>query len=270
MVGGSSKIPMVQRYVREILRLEPMADVDPMTAIAEGAALAAGILTGEVEDNDFFVGTEHALGVIVHNKGPDKPEFSVLIPRNTKLPAAATDSYRPTMDDQQSVKLQIIEGDPEAPVSHEDNVILKDWEVPLDPMPMAEAGFDVTFEYDVDGILHVRARYERTGRVILDEELSFGAAGSKADLVKMRRRIDGLRVGPSDAPSPTASPGRELSPESVTAIRRARDKIMPHVDASTQAQLQGLIDALESAAPDDEAEARRALELAIREHSYLL
>lgn len=93
MVGGSSKIPMAQRYIRELLRLEPMAEVDPMTAIAEGAALAAGILSGEQEDHDFFVGTEHALGIVVHNQGPDKPEFGVLIPRNTKLPATASDSY---------------------------------------------------------------------------------------------------------------------------------------------------------------------------------
>ena len=173
---------MAQRYIRELLRLEPMADVDPMTAIAEGAALAAGILSGEVEDHDFFVGTEHALGTVVHNQGPDKPEFSVLIPRNTKLPAEATDSYVPAGDNQEQVLVQIIEGDPEAPFTHEDNVILKAWEVQLEPLPRADAAFLVTFEYDVDGILHVKAHYQKTGKVILDEELSFGAAGNKSEL----------------------------------------------------------------------------------------
>ena len=140
----------------------------PMTAIAEGAALAAGILSGEVEDHDFFVGTEHALGTVVHNQGPDKPEFSVLIPRNTKLPAEATDSYVPAGDNQEQVLVQIIEGDPEAPFTHEDNVILKAWEVQLEPLPRADAAFLVTFEYDVDGILHVKAHYQKTGKVILE------------------------------------------------------------------------------------------------------
>lgn len=269
MVGGSSKIPMAQRYIRELLRLEPMADVDPMTAIAEGAALAAGILTGEIEDNDFFVGTEHALGVVVHNQGPDKPEFSVLIPRNTKLPASATDGFSPVHDNQEQLQVVIIEGDPGVPFGHEDNVILKDWEVPLDKMPKADAGFVVTFEYDVDGILHVKATYEKTGRVFLDEELSFGAAGSKADLVKMRQRIDSLGTTNGHAPTVVAA-GRPLTPDSELAINRARTKIMPHVDGATQSQFAALVEALEQASIDSEADARRALELAIREHSYLL
>lgn len=271
MVGGSSKIPMAQRYIREILRLEPMAEVDPMTAIAEGAALAAGILAGDIIDHDFFVGTEHALGTVVHNHGPDKPEFSVLIPRNTKLPAAATDYYTPAYDDQEQVLVQIIEGDPDAPFTHEDNVILKAWEVQLEPMPVANAGFKVTFDYDVDGILHVKAEYSKTGRVILDEELSFGAAGSKSDLIAMRKRIDSLDTDSTFGGSGGSSPiNANLSPESITAIRRATDKILPFVDAPVQSQLAGLIDALQNAAPDAEGDARVALDRVIREHSYLL
>ncbi len=271
MVGGSSKIPMAQRYIRELLRLEPMADVDPMTAIAEGAALASGILAGEIEDNDFFVGTEHALGTVVHNFGPDRPEFSVLIPRNTKLPAMATDLFKPARDNQEQVHIQIIEGDPDAALTHEDNVILKAWDVELEPLPQEEASFQVTFEYDVDGILHVKAEYQKTGKVILDEELSFGAAGNKSDLVKMRKRIDGLNTdkgaggGSSNAPS-----NSKLSPESQTAIRRAKDKIIPFLDNETQSQIEDLVRALEGASTDDEATARSALDSAIREHSYLL
>lgn len=271
MVGGSSKIPMAQRYIRELLRLEPMAGVDPMTAVAEGAALAAGILAGEIEDNDFFVGTEHALGTVVHNLGPDRPEFSVLIPRNTKLPAMATDSFTPVRDDQDKVVVRIIEGDPDAPFTHEDNVILKAWEVELEPLPKSEATFQVTFEYDVDGILHVKAEYQKTGKVILDEELSFGAAGNKSELVKMRKRIDNLSTdggrsgGSLNAPSNSA-----LSPESRTAIQKAQDKIIPFVDDETQSQIEGLVAALEGASSDDEVTTRRALESALREHSYLL
>lgn len=272
MVGGSSKVPMAQRYIRELLKLEPMALVDPMTAIAEGAALAAAILAGEVDDHDFFVGTEHALGTVVHNNGPDKPEFSVLIPRNTKLPAEATDSYVPAHDEQESVLIQIIEGDPEAPFAHEDNVILKAWDVELESLPKKDAGFAVTFEYDVDGILHVRAAYQKTGKVILEEELSFGAAGDKSDLVNMRRRIDGLRTdGGGRAPSSTNGAATvDLSPESRLAISRAQDKIIPLVDPATRSQLESLVQALLSASPVGEDDARRALEAAIREHSYLL
>lgn len=271
MVGGSAKIPYAQRFIREILRLEPMAAVDPMTAIAEGAALAAGILTGEIEDNDFFVGTEHALGVVVHNQGPDKPEFGVLIPRNTKLPAQATDGYVPTHAEQQQVRVQIIEGDPDQPFLHDDNVILKDWEIKLEPTEdKQDNAFTVTFQYDVDGILHVIAVNQKTGRVMLDEELTFGAAGTKQDLIAMRRRIDGLRTDAAAPAVATPAAGRQLAPESVAAITRARDKILPYLDGATQATMQGLIDALVASDPDGEPDARRALEIAVREHSYLL
>ena len=67
MVGGSSKIPGSQRFISEILGTDVADGVDPMTAIAEGAAIAAGILKGMITDLDFFVGTEHALGTVVHN-----------------------------------------------------------------------------------------------------------------------------------------------------------------------------------------------------------
>jgi molecular chaperone DnaK len=135
-------------------------------------------------------------------------------------------------------------------------------------MPVSDAAFTVTFEYDVDGILHVMAQYKKSGRVILDEELTFGAAGDKAQLVNMRKRIDGLNKGLPAAVGP--APGANLSPESRTALQRARMKIMPHVDADTQVELGKLASALETCSPDGEGEARRALEAAVREHSYLL
>lgn len=275
MVGGSSKIPYVQRHVRELLQLEPMAHVDPMTAIAEGAALAAGILSGEVTDFDFFVGTEHALGTVVHHN--NRPEFSVLIPRNTKLPAQQTDSYNPIIDMAESVTVRVIEGDPDVPFDHEDNVILKEWDVPLEPKPIAEAGFDITFTYDVDGILRVRVVHQLTGRLMLEEEMSFGAAASKSDLVSMRRTIDTVEtVSGAGAPGATnAAAGAEaasggLSERSREVIRKAKEKIHPFVDDASRAQLDTAIDALVAAAPEDEDDRRRDLELHVREHSYLL
>jgi molecular chaperone DnaK (HSP70) len=61
MVGGTSKIPLVRRFVTDVLGQEPVASIDPMTAVGEGAAIAAAIMSGELQTNDFFVSTEHAL-----------------------------------------------------------------------------------------------------------------------------------------------------------------------------------------------------------------
>jgi molecular chaperone DnaK (HSP70) len=271
LVGGSSKIPVVQRYVREMLRLDPMQGVDPMTAVAEGAALAAGILVGEVQDLDFFVGTEHALGVVVNNDSSG-PEFSVLISRNTKLPANATDGYGPVLDDQETVRLRVIEGDPDQPIDHEDNVILKEWEVQLlEKRPRAEAGFTIRYEYDVDGILHVLVTDQKTGTVMMDEQLAFGAAQSKQDLVEIRRRIDGTARASSEAPSDASTPpGVSLSPEAQATIQRARGKIYPFVDADTQARIESQIAMVMAADDSTRDTALQDLERTIREHAYLL
>jgi molecular chaperone DnaK len=275
LVGGSSKIPMVQRYVQEMLRTGAMEGVDPMTAVAEGAALAAAILTGEVTDFDFFVGTEHALGVLVNDdQGVDR--FSTLIPRNTKLPASATDGYVPKFDNQEQVLIRVIEGDPELSVEHEDNVILKHWEVQLDPKPVAEAAFTITFEYDVDGILHVRTVDQATGRVMMNEELTFGAATSKEELVEIRRRIDATRAAGDPATDGRASgpndPARgSLRDASRLTVRKAREKVYPFVDDATQGTIDGQIAALlEAAGEDEESTARDDLERTLRQHAYLL
>ncbi len=270
MVGGSSKIPMVQRYVQDLLHLEPMAHVDPMTAIAEGAALAAGILSGDIEDHDFFVGTEHALGTVTNDRGPDHPEFSVLIPRNTKLPASARGTYFPSFDHQDSVLIRIIEGDPDLPFNHEDNVILKMWDVELDALPKSDSSFEVAFSYDVDGILHVKASYENTGKVILDEELSFGSVGSKSDLVSMRRKVDELDSLAKISAVSKVNERQHLSEESRLAIEKAEKKIYPFVASDEQVRISSLVEQLESSDSDGEVDARDALEDEIRNHSYLL
>jgi molecular chaperone DnaK (HSP70) len=274
LVGGSSKIPMVQRYIREMLRLEPMEGVDPMTAVAEGAALAAGILTGEIKDFDFFVGTEHALGTVVHDQ-LDKPRFSVLVARNTKLPASATSYFSPVFDDQEEVRVRVIEGDPEQEFDHEDNVVLKEWDVRLlEKRPVAQAGFAITFEYDVDGILNVVVVDGKTGTVMMKEQVAFGAAKTKQELVEIRRRIDStatLDDSREPALSPVAPPpSGGLSEASRASVRKAKEKIFPFVDDSTQSVLNDQIAAILRAGPDGESAARDQLERTIRDHAYLL
>jgi molecular chaperone DnaK len=272
MVGGSAKIPAVQAMIADLVGTEPDTRIDPMTAIAEGAAIADAILQGIIADLQFFVGTEHALGTVVHNPG-DPPEggFSVLIGRNTKYPAKAADSYVPGHDLQEAVNIEVIEGDPDQPISHEDNVVLKSWSVTLPEKRLkADAAFDITYLYDVDGILHVTAKDERSGRIFMDEELSFGAAEDRSQLPKLRRDVDQLMAGavlPSAA-APASADG--LSDASLTMIRKAKDKVIPYVADEDARALDDLVAALYAATRPDEAACRTALERELRKHAYLL
>jgi molecular chaperone DnaK len=193
MVGGSSRIPAVRRFVADVVGADPSDAVDPMTAVAEGAAVAAGILDGTITDLDFWVGTEHALGTVVENARTHELEMSVLIGRNTKYPAQSLpQQYRPVADFQKEVRVEVIEGDPDKPLDHEDNVLLTQWLIGLEPRPSDEAAIAIVFGYDLDGILHVVVTDVATERVMIDEQLSFDAGLDPAELAAMRERIERL------------------------------------------------------------------------------
>jgi molecular chaperone DnaK (HSP70) len=120
----------------------------------------------------------------------------VLIARNTKFPARTTQIYTPVQDFQESVAIVVVEGNPDKPLDHEDNVVLTNWEIALpEPGPVAEAAIEITYEYDVDGILHVLVRDTRTGVEFVNERLTYAAGRDPADLEHMRSVVAALMAG---------------------------------------------------------------------------
>jgi molecular chaperone DnaK len=272
LVGGSSKIPAVRQFVSEVLGREPARGADPMTAVAEGAAIAAAILADDL-DADFFVATEHALGTI-SNDDLDVPEFSVLIGRNHKLPARAQGGYRPAREGQERVLVRVIEGDPTVALDAPDNVILKEWDVEVDPTrPRSESGFTITYEYDVDGILHVMVTDDKTGDIMLRDDLSFGVSRDKAGLVELanavRTTMSTGSLGAQAMPT-TASPGTlTADPASLAVLERVRSKIIPFIDDEEVQRLEAMCRDLENAAGADADACRTALETEARKYAYL-
>jgi molecular chaperone DnaK len=259
MVGGSSKIPAVRELVSELLRREPTGGCDPMTAVAQGAAIASAILAGRL-DRDFFVATEHALGTVVYNEGD--LGFSTLIPRNHQLPARANADYEPVFDGQDSVRVQVIEGDPTKPIDHEDNVILKEWTIEVDPArPREDSGYRMTYEYDVDGILRVDIVDLLTGREILRDDVSFGITKDKSKLVELATRVrTSIAAG--------AITGR-ADQEVATLLRHARTKVIPYVDKDEAARLEAICASLERATGKAVPECMQALRDALRHYPFL-
>ena len=149
-----------------------------MTAVAEGAAIAAGILRGTIDDLDFHVGAEHALGTVARDDATGESRFSVLIGRNTKYPARTTAGRtRRSRTSRSRWRSWSWRATRTSRWTHEDNVVLTDWVIPLpEPRPMAEARLDITYEYDVDGILHVKVLDHRTESVLMDGRLEYGSA----------------------------------------------------------------------------------------------
>ena len=264
LVGGTCKVPLVREFVMNVVGVEARGGVDPMTAIAEGAAIAAAVMSGERPDNDFLVSTEHALGTAALGMGLEL-EFSEIIPRNHKLPAKRTETYRPTHDGQEHVIIRVIEGDSALPLEHPDNVVLANWEVQIpDPGAMSETEFELTYEYDRDGILHVAMT--RDGRLLLQEDVGSFGPRSKRELVQIAENVAKISEGGTVGSGVVLS--GDLDPETQRLVITARTKVIPFVGEDAAARLQELVARITSDTTDLRAVAELRAEL--QRYTYLL
>lgn len=154
LVGGSSNIPFIREIVREIFDKEAYSDMDLSKIVAMGAALRANIEeSGFSSPRDI---TAHSLGIkIVGNK------FSVIIPKNTSYPTSKTETYTTTVDYQEVIDISVYEGEDELATNNKfyGGFKLSDIQHALQGVPK----IDVTFEFDKDQILHVKAKDRITG-----------------------------------------------------------------------------------------------------------
>ena len=157
LVGGSTRMPMVQELVRQLTGKEPHKGVNPDEVVAVGAAVQAGVLGGEVSDLLLLDVTPLSLGLETLGG-----VMTVLIPRNTTIPTKKTEIFSTAADHQTAVDIHILQG--ERPMA-KDNKTLGNFR--LDGNPPAPRGVpqvEVTFDIDANGILHVLAKDKATGK----------------------------------------------------------------------------------------------------------
>jgi molecular chaperone DnaK (HSP70) len=267
LVGGTCNIPAVRKIVHQILGKEPSIGLNAMTAISEGAAIAAAILTGEQTDFDFFVATEHSLGTVTFDKGYE--EFSEIIAKNHQLPATGKNSYSPMFAEQETVNIKVVEGDPNLPMDHEINSQLISWEINLpDPSREDSRSFTLEYKYDVEGILHVKAEDDLTGNILLEETVSFGASGDRKKMVKIAKEVSNTMATGSIDNSLSRS---SLDPEIIKLLDQARSKVAPFLEDEDAVAIRALADALENAKSlDERVEATKELRAVLAQYSYLL
>lgn len=268
LVGGSCKIPVVREAIAAEVGREPLRGaVDPMTAIAEGAAIAAAILDG-THDGDFFVGTEHALGTVALD-GQGGLRFSEILPRNMKLPAKGSDHFYPVTDMQETVLMQVVEGDATKPLDHEDNVQLDEWKIPLVPRLVSESRIEIEYSYDVSGLLHVKVIDGVDDRILHEADVQSMTGHDPRALVQMAQHVESI-LEDSTAPTPAPSLVADLPPEVELLLDRARAKVAPFVPDGDAQEIRALADALETASATGEYQAEKvALDSALQRYSYL-
>ncbi|MEE3716711.1 molecular chaperone DnaK [Tumidithrix elongata RA019] len=156
LVGGSTRIPAVQQLVERLIGKPPNQGVNPDEVVAVGAAVQAGILSGEVKDVLLLDVTPLSIGVETFGGVINK-----LIPRNTTIPTRKMDMFTTAEDNQTSVEIHVVQGERELA---EHNKSLGRFKLSgLAPQPRGMAQVDVTFDLNTDGILAVTATDRRTG-----------------------------------------------------------------------------------------------------------
>ncbi len=157
LVGGSTRIPLVQKKVTEFFGKEPHKGVNPDEVVALGAAVQAGVLSGDVGDVLLLDVTPLSLGIETQGG-----VFTRLIDRNTTIPTKKSEDFSTATDNQTSVTVHVLQGEREM---SSDNRTLGKFN--LDGIPPAPRGvpqIEVTFDIDANGIVHVSAKDKATGK----------------------------------------------------------------------------------------------------------
>ena len=168
MVGGSTRIPYVERFITEIFHKPPQHLIDPDLAVVNGAAIQAGII-GEQFEGDEIVLTDvcpYTLGTAVlrdlfFNMSDRDLYFDPIIPRNTTIPTTIEKTYTTSHDDQYKVEIKVYQGEYSDPDLN--NYLGKFSLAGIPPAPAGEEKITIAFSYDVNGILQVDAKIISTG-----------------------------------------------------------------------------------------------------------
>jgi molecular chaperone DnaK len=204
LVGGQTRMPLVQKQVKEFFGKEPRRDVNPDEAVAVGAAIQAGVLAGEVKDVLLLDVTPLSLGIETLGGVMTK-----LIEKNTTIPTRASQVFSTADDNQTAVTIHVLQGERERAA---DNKSLGRFDLTdIRPAPRGVPQIEVSFDIDANGILNVSARDKDTGkeqkivikassglsedeikRMIADAEAHAAEDRKFRELVESRNRADAL------------------------------------------------------------------------------
>jgi molecular chaperone DnaK len=260
LVGGATRMPMVQELVRSLTGKEPHKGVNPDEVVAVGAAIQGGVLAGEVKDVLLLDVTPLSLGVETLGG-----VMTTLIERNTTIPIEKTEVFSTAEDSQTAVDIHVLQG--ERPMAN-DNMTLGRFRLEgIPPAPRGVPQVEVTFDIDANGILNVTAKDRATGKqqkvtITASTNLDKGDVERMVQEAKSHEADDKRRREVADA----RNTGDSLAYQAEKTLRELSDKVPAEDRSKIEAQIAELRQALKG---DDLAEIKRLTE-AVQQASYAL
>jgi molecular chaperone DnaK len=260
LVGGATRMPMVQELVRSMTGKEPHKGVNPDEVVAVGAAIQGGVLAGEVKDVLLLDVTPLSLGVETLGG-----VMTTLIERNTTIPIEKTEVFSTAEDSQTAVDIHVLQG--ERPMAN-DNMTLGRFRLEgIPPAPRGIPQVEVTFDIDANGILNVTAKDRATGKqqkvtITASTNLDKGDVERMVEEAKSHKAEDQRRRELADA----RNTGDTLAYQAEKSLRELGDKVPANDRSKIESQIADLRKALQG---DDIAEIKRLTE-AVQQASYAL
>jgi len=239
LVGGQTRMPLVQKKVTEFFGKEPHKGVNPDEVVSVGAAIQAGVLKGEVKEVLLLDVTPLTLGIETLGG-----VATTLIPRNTTIPTAKSQTFSTAADSQPSVEIHVMQG--ERPMAADNRTLGRFMLDGILPAPRGVPQIEVTFDIDANGILNVRAQDKGTGR---EQKITITASSglSKEEVEKMQGEAETYAAEDSQRreEADTRNAADTLAYTAEKTLRDQKEKIPADLNKEVESKVQAVRSALQ-------------------------
>ena len=260
LVGGQSRMPMVQKAVTDFFGKEPRKDVNPDEAVASGAAIQAGVLSGDVTDVLLLDVTPLSLGIETMGGVMTK-----VIDKNTTIPTKQSQTFSTADDNQAAVTVHVVQGERKQASA---NKSLGQFNLEgINPAPRGTPQIEVTFDIDADGILHVTAKDKNTGK---EQKITIKASSGLSDEEVDQMVRDAEANADADAKFEELVQTRNQADGMVHATRKQVEEAGDDLPSEDKEKIEAALAELETALKGDDKEAIDAKSQALMEASAKL